>query len=70
MVVDVMKLGKLFVSVLVFVFLVFLFPTVVTECNNVNATLTVAPIIKVFPWILLVISLLIPIYLIIKEENS
>lgn len=64
-----MKLGTIFIMTIIFVFTVFLFPTVYDECQNVNVTLTMAPVIKVFPWIFLAVTVLVPIYFGLKERE-
>jgi len=64
-----MKLGTIFIMTLIFVFAAFLFPTLHDECQNVNASLSVAPLIKVFPWIFLVVIVLVPIYYGLTERS-
>jgi formate-dependent nitrite reductase membrane component NrfD len=64
-----MKVGTIFVMLIIFVFAVFLFPTVYDECQNVNASLTMAPVIKVFPIIFLIVTVLVPIYFGLKERD-
>lgn len=64
-----MKVGTIFIMLIIFVFVAFLFPTVYDECQNVNASLSVAPIIKVFPWIFLGVLVLVPIYFGLKERD-
>jgi len=64
-----MKLGTIFIMLIIFVFAAFLFPTVYDECQSVNASLTMAPVIKVFPWIFLVVVVLVPIYFGLKEHD-
>jgi len=60
---------KFFVTIVFFVFLAFIFPTIYSECQNVNASLTTAPIIKVFPWILITVVILVPVYLGIRGRG-
>jgi len=64
-----MKLGPFLVSIVVFVFIAFLFPTLYDACRNVNATLTTAPVIQVFPWVLLAVAVLPSIYFGIKQGD-
>jgi len=64
-----MKVGTVFVMLIIFVFTAFLFPTVYDACENVNATLQTAPIIRVFPWIFLAAIILVPVYYGLKERD-
>jgi len=64
-----MELGKIFVMTLIFVFAAFLFPTVNNACQNMNETLTTAPVIKVFPYLFLIAVIAVPLYYIMKERK-
>jgi len=64
-----MKAGTIFVTMILFVFTAFFFPTLHDECQNVNVSLTVAPVIKMFPWIFLAVIVLVPIYYGLKERD-
>ena len=56
-----MQLEKFLVSLLVFVFAAFLFPTLQTECSNA-ATTDLAQVINLFPTIFIVIIAIFPVY--------
>jgi len=54
--------GEIFAITVFFVFLVFLFPTIYEQTTNINSTLTLAPVIKSIPYLILVISALVLLY--------
>jgi len=64
-----MELGKLFVCLIIFIFTAFLFPTLYEACSNVNQTLTVAPVIEVFPWVFLMGIIAVTVYFGVKERS-
>lgn len=63
-----MQVGNFFVSLIFFVFVVFLFPTLNDVCVNANTT-DMASVIRIFPYMLLVVVLVFPIYFGIKERK-
>lgn len=65
MVVALMDIGKFFVSVIFFVFVVFLFPTLNEACTNAT-TADMAPVIQAFPYIFLVVACVFPVYFLLK----
>lgn len=64
-----MKFGTIFVMMIIFVFTALLFPTLQEECLLVNSSLTVAPLIKVFPYIFLSVMVLVALYYGVKERD-
>jgi len=60
------ELEKFLVATFVFVFAVFMFPTMQDACANINSTLTIAPVIQNFPVIFLVICAIFPIYFLLR----
>jgi len=54
--------GEVLAITVFFVFLVFLFPTIYEQTTNVNSSLTLAPVIKTFPYLILAISALVLLY--------
>jgi len=54
--------GEVLAITVFFMFLVFLFPTIYEQTTNVNSSLTLAPIIKTFPYLILAISTLVLLY--------
>jgi len=54
--------GEALAITVFFVFLVFLFPTIYEQTTNVNSSLTLAPVIKTFPYLVLAISALVLLY--------
>jgi len=63
-----MKLIQVFVLVWIFVEVAFLFPILYDTCQNVDASLSLAPVIKMFPYIFIVIFAIVPIYFGFKER--
>jgi len=63
------ELEKFLVATFVFVFAVFMFPTMQDACVNVNSTLTIAPVIQNFPVIFLGICAIFPIYFLLRGNK-
>jgi len=62
--------GEVLAITVFFVFLVFLFPTIYEQTTNVNSSLTLAPVIKTFPYLILAISALVLLYGIWRKKWS
>jgi len=62
------ELEKFLVAAFVFVFAAFMFPTIQDACANVDSTLTVAPIIKNFPVIFLVVCAVFLFYFLFRRR--
>jgi len=65
-----MDIDKFLVSLLFFVFTVFLFPTLNDQVAAATITSDIAPIIRVFPFLFLTISIVFPIYYGIKGDDG
>ena len=65
-----MKLGRFFVSLVTFLFTVFLFPSLNNAIANASITSDVAPLIAVFPYVFIVVSAFFTIYFGVEEVNS
>jgi len=63
------EVEKFLVAALVFVFAAFMFPTIQDACANVDSTLTVAPIIKNFPVIFLVVCAVFLFYFLFRRRT-
>jgi len=63
------ELEKFLVAMLVFVFGVFMFPTMQDACANVNSTLTIAPLIKNFPLVFLAVCAIFPFYFLLRRNR-
>lgn len=62
-----MELEKVFTFLGVFVFVAFLFPTLNNAC--MEATGDLAPLIKAFPFVFLIVAATFPIYFAIKKSR-
>jgi len=62
--------AKIVISVLVFVFSVFAFPTLYSSAQAVNASLPLAPVIQAFPLIFIMLVAVFPIYFLIEERSN
>lgn len=63
------KIGTVFIMAISFVFTAFLFPILHDDCRNVSDSLPLAPLIRVFPYIFLVVCVLVPIYFGLKKSD-
>jgi len=64
-----MEADKFLVSLITFVFLVFLFPTLNTAIINASISSNIAPVIQAFPYVFLIVSVLFVIYFGAKESH-
>jgi len=65
-----MKSTKILISLIVFIFAIFSFPSLNEAAQNVNTTSPLAPIVQNFPLIFIAITVIFPIYFIVREENE
>lgn len=61
---------KIVVFAVTFCFIAFLFPTIREATANVNETLTVAPLIKTFPYLFLGAVILFLVYFMYGRERG
>lgn len=64
-----MEADKFFVSLITFIFLIFLFPTMNNAIANATVTSNIAPVIQAFPYVFLMFSLVFVIYFGVKESR-
>jgi len=62
-----MDLEKFLISICVFIFSVFLFPTLTNQIGDASITSNIGTVIKVFPIIFLVVSAAFSIYYGLKD---
>jgi len=62
--------AKIVISLVVFVFSIFIFPTLYSSAQAVNATNPLAPVVQAFPMIFIMLVAVFPIYFLIEERSN